>query len=106
MVHPDLRASDADRYAAADQLAGHTAVGRLSLDEFDRRVRAVWAAQTHGELHRLFADLPRPVPTPQASGLELQASRLQLVAIVVAVLVAVLGLAVPVMAWGTVPGCM
>jgi hypothetical protein len=99
MEHPDVRVSDADQHAAAEQLVRHVGAGRLSLDEFDQRVRAVWAAQTHGDLHLLFADLPQPVPVSQPP-------RLELIAIVLAVLVAVLGLAVPAMAAGTMPGCM
>jgi hypothetical protein len=86
-VHPDLRASDADRHAVAEQLAGHTAAGRLTIDEFDSRVRAAWAAQTHADLRRLLADLPAPVPTAPVPAS--QARRFELVAIVLAVLVAV-----------------
>jgi hypothetical protein len=101
VVHPDYRASDADRHAVAEQLARHTGAGRLTLDEFDQRVRAAWAAQTHADLHRLLLDLPGPIPASQAPNFWPG-----LVPVVVAVLVAVLGFAVPLMALGRMPGCM
>jgi hypothetical protein len=103
-MHPGLRASDTERHAVAEQLAGHTAAGRLTLDEFDSRVRSAWAAQTRADLHRLLADLPAPISTAPIPAS--QARHLELVAIVLAVLVAVLGLAVPAIAGGTMPGCM
>jgi hypothetical protein len=100
-VHPDYRASDVDRQAVAEQLARHTGAGRLTLDEFDQRVRAAWAAQTHADLYRLLLDLPGPIPASQAPPLGPG-----LVPVMIAVLVAVLGLTVPLMTLGRMPGCM
>lgn len=57
-----IRASDADRDAAAAALNQHFASGRLDKDEFSGRLGAVYAAKTHGNLDKLFADLPAPLP--------------------------------------------
>ncbi len=54
----DERASDQDREQAAEQIRDHYAAGRLTDDELDTRVQAVYAAQTTAELKRLLADLP------------------------------------------------
>lgn len=59
-----LRVSDADRDAVAAELAEHLRVGRLGLDEFDERVGRAISARTRGDLDRLLADLPRPMPPP------------------------------------------
>lgn len=58
-----MRASDADRARVADVLHRHTADGRLTLDEFDQRAAAAYAAQRIGELDVLTADLP-PLAEP------------------------------------------
>ncbi len=55
---PDLRASDADRDAAAAQLGGALAVGRLTSTEYAERLDAAYAARTLGELAPLTRDLP------------------------------------------------
>ena len=55
---PQLRASDVERDQAAAEIREHFAAGRLSQDELDERVSAVYAARTHGELEALRADLP------------------------------------------------
>ena len=55
-----LRAADADRHQIADQLKAALDEGRLSLHEYDERVRDAYAAQTYAELLILVADLPRP----------------------------------------------
>ena len=55
-----LRLSDTERDAAAADLGEHYAQGRLSAEEHDERLTAVWAAKTRGELPGLFADLPSP----------------------------------------------
>ncbi len=52
------RASDQDREQAAEQIRDHYAAGRLTDDELDTRVQAVYAAQTTAELRGLLADLP------------------------------------------------
>jgi hypothetical protein len=53
-----LRASDDDRDAVLRALEQHTAVGRLSLDDFDQRSTAALAAVTMDDLAALTADLP------------------------------------------------
>jgi len=55
-----LRAADADRHKIADQLKTALDEGRLSLNEYDDRVRQAYAARTYAELLILVADLPRP----------------------------------------------
>jgi Domain of unknown function (DUF1707) len=55
-----LRAADADRHKIADQLKTALDEGRLSLGEYDDRVRQAYAARTYAELLILVADLPRP----------------------------------------------
>ena len=57
------RASDEDRERVAEQLHQHYAEGRLSLDELQRRIDAVFAAQTLYELYDLTNDLPHLGPT-------------------------------------------
>ena len=47
---PNVRASDADRERIVEQLRQHTADGRLTMDEFDERLDAAYAAKTYGEL--------------------------------------------------------
>jgi hypothetical protein len=51
-------ATDADRDAAAGQLREHYAAGRLSLDEFQDRLDAVYRAQTARELGAVTDGLP------------------------------------------------
>src|SRR5689334_8476581 len=55
-----LRAADADRHKIADQLKTALDEGRLSLNEYDDRVRQAYAARTYAELLIIVADLPRP----------------------------------------------
>ncbi len=55
---PDVRVGDAERSIAVAALVEHTAAGRLTIAEFDTRAGQAWAAGTHGDLDRLFADLP------------------------------------------------
>jgi Domain of unknown function (DUF1707) len=54
-----LRASDADRDRAAQQLREHFAAGRLTEEEMVERVEAAYAARTDAELGRLLHDLPQ-----------------------------------------------
>lgn len=57
-----LRASDADRDAAAGALADAVAAGRLSLAEHNTRLDALFAAVTEDQVSAVVADLPaRPV---------------------------------------------
>jgi hypothetical protein len=56
------RASDADRERFAAELHEHFAEGRLSLEELQRRLDLVFAAQTLIDLYELTSDLPHPGP--------------------------------------------
>lgn len=53
-----LRASDADRQQAVEDLGKHFADGRLDTDEYDQRVRRAYAATYTDEFPELFGDLP------------------------------------------------
>lgn len=62
-VDVQMRASDDDRQRVIAALQRHTAVGRLSLDEFSERVGQVYSARTLGDLATVTRDLPsEPVP--------------------------------------------
>lgn len=61
---PDLRIGDAEREAAATHLREHYAQGRLSLDEFNQRLDAVFTATTQRQLEALTADLPQTTAYP------------------------------------------
>jgi hypothetical protein len=71
---PDLRVGDADREAAAEALREHYAQGRLTLEEFNQRIEAAFAATMRSQLSALTRDLPpvavpaarAPVPVPRA----------------------------------------
>ena len=62
---PDLRIADSDREAAAAHLREHYAQGRLTLEEFNQRLDAVFAATTQRQLAALTSDLPR-IAAPSA----------------------------------------
>ncbi|MGO9501163.1 MAG: DUF1707 domain-containing protein [Streptosporangiaceae bacterium] len=67
---PDLRIGDADRDRAAASLREHFAQGRLSLEEFNQRIDAVFAATTQSQLYRINSDLPHVLtaePLPVAA---------------------------------------
>ena len=53
-----MRLSDADRELLFGRLSVHAAQGRLGLDELERRVAAVSAAQTAEQAAEILADLP------------------------------------------------
>jgi hypothetical protein len=53
-----LRASDSDREQVADRLRHAMAEGRLTGDELEQRLEALYAARTYGELGAVLADLP------------------------------------------------
>jgi len=55
-----LRAADADRHQIAEQLKAALDEGRLSLGEYDDRIREAYAARTYADLLILVADLPKP----------------------------------------------
>jgi hypothetical protein len=62
----DLRASDHDRDRVAEVLRQAAGDGRLTLDELDERLTAVYAAKTYGELEPITRDLP--IGGPPAAG--------------------------------------
>jgi uncharacterized protein DUF1707 len=64
MTDDRIRVSDADRDRAAARLREHFAEGRLSPDELDERIAAALTAKTAGDVRRVMADLPDPVPAP------------------------------------------
>jgi hypothetical protein len=70
----NLRASDADRERVASVLREAAGDGRLSLDELDERLDAVFAAKTYAELEPITHDLPGtdandvPAPSMAAAG--------------------------------------
>jgi hypothetical protein len=74
----DLRASDAEREAAAAEIREHFAAGRLSADELGERLEAVYRARTDAELRALRADLPRLPPSPVFVRAELEERRTRL----------------------------
>jgi hypothetical protein len=53
-----LRIGDAEREATAAELREHFAAGRLTLEEFNQRLDAVFAAKTQADLTRITRDLP------------------------------------------------
>ena len=71
----DIRVSDADRDRVADQLRDHFAAGRITSTELDERLLAALGAKTFGDLRRIMADLPGPVPAlPNAAPPPLRAT--------------------------------
>ncbi len=60
----DLRVSDAERQAVADQLSTAFGDGRLDQTEFDERLSQAMNAKTYRDLDGLLTDLP----STQASG--------------------------------------
>jgi hypothetical protein len=63
-----VRVGDAERERVAEQLAGAHAEGRLTLAEYDERVRAAHGAVVAADLAPLTADLPAPARAPRAAG--------------------------------------
>lgn len=81
---PALRASDAEREAAADALRRHATAGRLEPDELDERLGGAYGARTTDDLAALVADLPALAdptaatrPADHAARVELRAHLLQ-----------------------------
>ncbi len=70
----NLRASDADRERVANLVREAAGDGRLSMDELDERLDAVYAAKTYADLEPITHDLPAtgadylPTPSPAAGG--------------------------------------
>ena len=67
----NLRASDADRERVANVLREAAGDGRLTMDELDERLDAVYAAKTYAELEPITHDLPdagtEQAPAPAAA---------------------------------------
>jgi hypothetical protein len=59
-----MRASEAEREEAVEELRRHAEAGRLDMDELEQRVEAAFAARTREELAELRADLPA-APRPR-----------------------------------------
>ena len=59
-----LRIGDADREAAAASLREHFAQGRLTLEEFQHRLGAVFSARTERDLADITRDLPHASVPP------------------------------------------
>ena len=53
-----LRVSDQEREGAIEELREHTVAGRLTTEELDERLDAVYSAKTRADLDALRADLP------------------------------------------------
>jgi hypothetical protein len=53
-----IRVSDAERDRLVEELHEHTVAGRLTADEYEERLGAVYAARTRADLDALRADLP------------------------------------------------
>ncbi|GAA4374050.1 DUF1707 domain-containing protein [Actinomadura verrucosospora] len=72
--NPEIRASDADRDRVAASLREHCAEGRITMDELQERLDAVYGAKTLGQLQEVTSDLPEedlyqlPVPATQSKG--------------------------------------
>jgi Domain of unknown function (DUF1707)/Cell wall-active antibiotics response 4TMS YvqF len=70
----NLRASDADRERVADVIRQAAGEGRLTMEELDERLDAVYAAKTYAELEPITRDLPQtaggaaPAPAHVPSG--------------------------------------
>ena len=68
-----LRASDADRERVANVLREAAGDGRLTMEELDERLDAVYAAKTYAELEPITRDLPTtgtahaPVPAQSSA---------------------------------------
>ncbi|MFG2038192.1 DUF1707 domain-containing protein [Dactylosporangium sp. NPDC048998] len=54
----DLRAADVDRQFVAERLKAALDEGRLSLGEYDDRLKETYAARTYGDLDVILKDLP------------------------------------------------
>jgi Domain of unknown function (DUF1707) len=66
----ELRASDTDRDRVAEVLRQAAGDGRLTLEELDERLSAVYSAKTYGDLEPITKDLPNratPAPAPRAA---------------------------------------
>ncbi len=90
-----MRIGDADRTAVADQLAGHFAQGRLTVEELDERLAATWQARTQADLAAPLRDLPataRPEPAPRGRRTPSRAARVGLAVHAIAYVTVIAGL--------------
>jgi hypothetical protein len=62
----NLRAADVDRNFVAERLKAALDEGRLSLSEYDERLRDTYAAKTYGDLDKILDDLPGVHPVGQS----------------------------------------
>lgn len=62
----EIRASDADRDQIAEVLRRAAGDGRLTLEELDERLSALYSAKTYGELEPITRDLPIGTETAPA----------------------------------------
>jgi hypothetical protein len=62
-TQPGIRIGDRERDAVAAELREHFAHGRLTKDEFNQRLDAVFAAKTQAQLTHITADLPHARPS-------------------------------------------
>jgi hypothetical protein len=60
-----MRAADSDRQFVADRLREALDEGRLTLGEYDDRLKDAYAARTYGELDTVLHDLPAVTPPAQ-----------------------------------------
>jgi hypothetical protein len=67
MDDASIRASDADRDRAVAALTEHLLAGRLTLEEYSKRVDTALRARVSGELARLQDDLPEVLGEPEAA---------------------------------------
>lgn len=65
-VDDHIRVSDTDRDRVTARLRDDFAEGRLTPGELDERISAALSARTFGDLRRVMADLPGPVPVSPA----------------------------------------
>jgi Domain of unknown function (DUF1707)/Cell wall-active antibiotics response 4TMS YvqF len=69
----ELRASDVDRDAVAEQLRDAAAHGRITMDELEERLELAYGAKTYAELAPITRDLPAdgrsavPVVAPRSA---------------------------------------
>ena len=73
-----MRASDQERERTAQEIREHFAAGRLTEDELDGRVQAVYTAQTSAQLRTLLSDLPKLPASSAEQRAELAQRRRQL----------------------------
>lgn len=76
------RVSDTDRLRVIEELRGHCAAGRLSIDEYADRVEEVMAATTLADLGRTRRELPFVRIPEVATGAARQGRRAALGAVV------------------------